>query len=105
MKGSEIFMRLSRCGSGTRQSGVKRQRTAALQNLADRVAYGIARQRFGVRLSSAAFFNTIYDAQNIQLHLSLICSFVFVLTFVRFAIFADFFPPGYVCVRFTWLRT
>ena len=41
----------------------KRQRTAALQNLADGETPKTARQRFGLRLSSAAFLNSRSDPQ------------------------------------------
>jgi len=40
----------------------KRQRTAALQNLAEEVARSLSRQRLGVRLSSAAFVASIRAA-------------------------------------------
>ena len=40
----------------------KRQRTAALQNLAEEVARNLSRQRLGVRLSSAAFVASIRTA-------------------------------------------
>jgi len=48
-----------RGANGRRQ---KRQRTAALQNLAEVVTRSLSRQRLGVRLSSAAFVASIRAA-------------------------------------------
>src|SRR5438445_10604532 len=49
------FMLLIRSFGSAIERSSKRQRTAALQNLAEGVAGAPSRQRLGVRLSSAAF--------------------------------------------------
>jgi hypothetical protein len=54
---TRIIRGVTRCDGLSERPQKKRQRTAALQNLADGEARAKTRQRLGVRLSSAAFFS------------------------------------------------